>query len=164
MLPTDLHRAAAYAAQKYLEDTLANDENLTPGFEADLSGFSVTIKFPQGTKVKREAGKAGDGIVEKKPTQNLYGYAFWLTLAKVLKRFNQWNTVKKFILLAAKEALQNKIPLETKLEQIDPEFQQELENIKEEIVLPMRLEPTPRNLTKPKNQPPTITFTKPSNP
>lgn len=140
----DHQRAVAYAAMKTLQRMLEQDGDLPPGFYADVTNESLTIKFPKGTVVERDAGTNGNGTIYKKATQNLYGYALIAALARRLSSFHQWNVMRDAILEAVRDAMQHGRSLADQLTQTDPTFAQQLDQIREEMAATPRCEDTPR--------------------
>jgi hypothetical protein len=151
--------ASLYAAFKTLEREV-KEEQLPPGYYKDLTGEEVTIKFPKGTVVEREAGTKGDGIIEKKATQNLYGYTFFAMMTLRLQKFHQWNAIKEAILETVAEALKKGIPSKDEAVTLDPILAAEIEKLQNTLETPKRKEPTPR-LCKATKIPATITIKRP---
>lgn len=142
-------KATLYAAYKEIERILNSDDNNNlPIGEYDVSGQTVSITLPNMT-VEREGGENGDGVILKTATQNLYGWAVITALADRLKRFNQWETVKKPLLEAIKEVLSSTgKTVQSELSEIDQNFAKQLELIKKELKPPARPEKTPRSLNR----------------
>lgn len=150
--------AAMYAAMKVLERALDDDGELPPGFYLDVSGQEVTVKFPNGTVVERDRGMDGDGIIWKKATQNLYGFAFFTLMVRKLVAFKQWNVVRAIIIDTVREALKNGISSRAEIRAEDPVLALEIDKLHTEFPTPQRKEQTPRKVTQSK-LPPTITVT-----
>lgn len=141
-------RAIAYAAFKELERMLKEDGELPPGFAEPLTGETITIKLPPGLSVYREPGKNGDGIIQKKATQDLYGYGVWACFLMKLKAFKQHNVVMQIIREAWAEAMRTPATnVETELDKIDPELAKFVKELKERPG-PMRDEQTPRKVER----------------
>ena len=162
IFPSPEHRAAAYAAFKYLERQLEKDGAFDPGFSADVSGVTVAITIPKDTIVSRSMGTDGKGHNFHTASQNLNGYAVLTILARVLIRFNQWKTLKAHIVQAIKEAVRTKtMSTQDKLMQKEDDLDKEIAELKAEVVkdLPQRKQDTVRDVTY-SDLPPTITITK----
>jgi hypothetical protein len=144
---TDRQRAVAYAAYKELEQLLKLDGQIAPGADFDLSGEQITICLTPKTRVSRNVGD--NGIIRKKATQNLYGYMVWSLFLKRLKKFNQWNVVKAMLVEAWHESIRQNSTVKTELDAIDPELAEIARQLQDEAG-PMREEPTPRMVNKPK--------------
>ncbi len=160
MFKTDHERAVAYAAMQTLKRMLDDDANIKPGFYEDLTGCEITIKLPKGSVVERSEGELGDGIVQKKATQNLYGYALWALMVVKLKKFNQWKLVKGIVEECLREVLA--FPTNKVKEYVQahfPDASEELDELQSTLQIPMRPEETPRTFKEPKF-PATITFKK----
>lgn len=156
----NLQRATAYAASKMLEKILKDpQEQLPHGVEYDVSGQVFTIKLPMGTKVSRDAGLKGDGIIKKRATQNLYGYAVWAFFLQRLKKFNQANAVRKMLAESFKAAMENvgQDVVKKELCELDPELDVLIKELQGEKIA-MRDEQTPRMLSAPTNAKPEILF------
>lgn len=145
---TATERASLYAAYKLIEGALKEDGELPPGFSADVSGTSVTVLIPAGTRISRDAGPNGDGTIEKKATTNLYGYAVWAAFLKRLSRFNQASVIRRMLMEAWSEALANGKSVESELNEIDPEIGQFIADLKK-APGPLRVEQTTRRITRP---------------
>ena len=147
-------RAVLYAAQKELERLLKDNEELPPGYSLDVSGMTVELTMPPGTIVNRSAGEKGDGIIEKKAAQNLYGYAILhaitLYLFKALRLFRQEAKAEELALRIVgrivRKALNSGITSEDAFKQLHPRLAQGISDVKDKIrdKLPKRSEPTPR--------------------
>lgn len=151
MFKNDHERAVAYAAMKSLERMLNDEPNVKPGFYEDLTGCQITITLPKGSVVERSDGENHDGIVMKKATQNLYGYALWALMVVKLKKFNQWKMVKGIV----EECLREVIGFPTKnvkdhIQRNFPDATAELEDLQSTLVIPMRPEDTPKMFREPK--------------
>lgn len=145
---SDRQRAVAYAVYKELEKKLKADGELPPGCDYDLSGEQLTVTLPALTRVSRNIGQ-GNGIIRKKATQNLYGYHVWALFIARLKKFNQWNVIKGILIEVWREALASSTKVADELQDIDPELAEIAKALQEENG-PMREEPTPRLVSKPK--------------
>jgi len=150
----NVRHAALYAAMKLIEAELEG-ESMDPGSEIDLTGKSVTVVFPKGTKVSRATGKNGDGTFPAKNTQSLYGYAVWCMLLARLRKFNQDNAIWNIVRDVWDQVAQgNILNMENGLADVDPELAQFVEELKERPG-PMKNQDTTRRLSKGK-QPPII--------
>lgn len=154
---TDEQKAIMYAAFKVLEAELKKDGELKPGFYADVTNKTITIQFAPNTVISRDVGFKNDGTIEKKATQNLYGYTFFTLMIKNLKKFKQWNKIRTIIIETVNEALKNGKTSRESFTQNDPELEKEIQQIQEEFNIPTRTEQTPRNFKNSK-LPPTITI------
>lgn len=157
---TPQQTAVMYAAQKLLERQLKDDDSdLPPGFEMDVSGQSITLKFPEGTIVRRDEGLKGDGKILKKATQNLYGYGVWAVLIERLMKFHQWNVLKIEIIAAVKIALKYGTDAKTvkmNLTNDKPDLIAIMDELQQDLPIPARSEDTPREVIA--DLPPTITI------
>jgi hypothetical protein len=138
-------KAALYAAFKLLERAQKEDGDLPPGI-FDVSGQSITIKFAPGTIVERDPGVNGDGVIEKKAIQNLYGYPVMALLADKLMKFHQWNVLKKIILQSITDVLKHKGAKDVRAE-IRKEYPHTcdlMDQLQNEMPIPDRKEDTPR--------------------
>jgi hypothetical protein len=151
-----MQRAVAYAAQKYLQKLLddPNEPNLPHGVTYDVSKNSITITLPNNMSVGRDAGLNGDGIIQKKATQNLYGYAVWAFFLMRLKSFNQARVVRQMLSDAMHDAAKQtgKNNVEKELSKLDPELDEMIADLKK-AKAPMRDEPTPRMVSFPTGNP-----------
>ena len=143
---TSRQRAIAYAAFKELERILKEDGDMAPGTSYDVSGETITITLPPGTTIYREAGMTGDGTIQKKAVQNLYGYAVWALFLQRLALFKQANDVRRILMLAWKEAMEG-TKVEQELNRIDPEIAEFVERLKA-MPGPKRTEQTPRKVER----------------
>ena len=144
--------AALYAAMKMIEAEL-EDQSMDPGSIVELTGKSVTIVFPKGTKVSRSLGTNGDGTSPQKNTQSLYGYGVWCYLLQRLQKFNQGNAIWNVVKDVWDQAAQGNIPtVESGLVTLDPELASFLEQLKNQPG-PMKNQATTRRLTKGKDEP-----------
>lgn len=158
MFQNDTDRAIAYAAMKTLERMLIKDGSLAPGFTQDLSGCKITIELPSGSVVKRDAGLSGDGTIDKKAVQNLYGYALWAFMIIRLRKFKQWNAIRSVLIESMQEVIKNsKKTLREEIVQQYPDVEEEIQSIQSELDIPDRQEETPRKFASPK-MPATITI------
>lgn len=160
---TDKQNAMLYAAQKLLERQLeAEDSDLPPGYEIDLSGQSITIRFAEGTIVRRDGGLQGDGKILKKATQNMYGYPVWAMFVERLMKFHQWNVLKAEIIEAVKAALKYRgdaKTVRTILNRDKPDLVAIMNELQQDLPIPARSENTPREVLA--DLPPTISITSP---
>lgn len=154
-----LQRAALYAVAKQIDVMLKHDAKLGHEIEPgtyDVSGLTLTIKLHPGTLVSRGLGNRGDGTNEKAATTNLYGYPLLAMAAIRLQKFKMWNIVRRWIIhfakLSVRQARRRAKDLDkwqkNALAEIDPELEQILENLKEQMraELPVRIDDTPRNV------------------
>ncbi len=145
MFKSDKDRAVAYAAFTTLKRMLEKDGDLPPGFYQDVTGDTLTITFPKGSVVERDVGTNGDGTINKKAVQNLYGYATWAFLIQRLKKFKQWNSVKEHIVAALAESVKRPTKnVKDELTKEMPEIVDIIEALKTELKIPTREEDTPR--------------------
>jgi hypothetical protein len=152
----DDERAVAFAAYKALQRMLKDEGDLPPGYCEDFGGAQVTITLPRGTVVEREWGTNGDGTIHKKAVQNLYGYATWGLMISRLRQFNQWPSIRRAILEAVAEVNRNPSKnLRGEIIKTYPEVADEIKQIEAELVVPMRIEKTPR-VCKETELPPTV--------
>lgn len=142
--------AVLYVAFKELDRAL-KDEKLPPG-TYDVSGASVTVQIPDGVTVTRDAGPNGDGKVEKKATQNLYGFALWALFLKRLESFNQAAYVRRIFMEALRDSLKDDGHVETELREIAPDVADFIDELRKQP-LPTRKEDTTRNISKRKTPP-----------
>lgn len=150
MFQSNQQRAVAYAAYKELERLLENDGQLPPGFAYNVAGQTVTIQLPNIT-VQRELGVNKDGMIQKKATQNLYGYATWAFFLKRIAKFNQAHIVRNAIMDALREAVatpprKDKPNMEAEIEKIDPEIGKFMAQLKKDM--PKRDEQTARQVQR----------------
>lgn len=150
-------RAVAYAAYKQLERMLKVDGEMEPGTYEDVSFERLEIVLPKGTIVERDRGTNGDGTIYKTATQNLYGYAVLAACAIVLKKFNQWGTVRKELLAAVKRAVIKGNETSEELKKNDKDFAKFVEELRKELQAEPREESTPR-VCKDTGLFPTISF------
>jgi hypothetical protein len=156
--PND-QKATLYAALKFLERELDKDGDLPPGFYLDVSNKEVRIKLPVGTVVERDAGTHGNGVIFKKATQNLYGYAFFAKLVERLKKFNQWNVLREAIIDIIRESLDRRTTSREQAVLADPELAAAIAHLQANFAIPARQEETPR-ICKDRGLPATIVITK----
>ncbi len=144
MFTNDHERAVAYAAFKTLERMLEKDGDLPPGFYCDLTGESMTITLPKGSVVERDRGTMGNGKINKRATQNLYGFALWALLIHKLKKFNQWSLVKSILIDCMQEMATRKSNLKDQIVKDFPAVAREMVDLQEKLEIPCREEDTPR--------------------
>ena len=138
----DTQRATLYAVYKAIEKTLEEDGDLPPGFLANLNGHSLLVTLPD-TRISRDAGLKGDGIIHKKATQSLYGYGTWALLFDRLKSFNQYHYIRNILKDVWTEAVKNKTKVQKELASIDPELDKFAKELQKQDG-PKRAEETPR--------------------
>lgn len=141
-------KAAAYAAYMELERMLKQDGELPPGFQADVSGITIQIKIPQGTSVNRDLGKNNDGVIEKKATQNLYGWYVLSECFRVASLFKQHVKLKRILMMIVKRAVNRGISSETAFRELMPKRAEMIQNLRDSLPVPMREEKTPRNVIR----------------
>ena len=157
---TSEQNAILYAAFKLLDKQLKEDGQFDAGTSIDLTGKSVTIKFPPNLIVSRQLGENGNGKCEKKAVQNLYGYAMWALFIDKLLKFKQWPSLKQIILDCVKECQDQPTDKENfrkALMESKPHLVELIDELADEIPFSMREEDTPRELINNK-LPPTITI------
>jgi len=153
-------KAAAYAAYKELERMLKIDGELPPGFSADLSGVKIEIKLPHGTGVFRDAGLQNDGIIKKKATQNLYGWAILHECFRVCSLFKQHKKLERVLMKIVRRAVKKAISSEDAFAELMPKRAEDIQNLRNSLPVPMRNEPTPRQMVRNDTKPlPTVTVT-----
>jgi hypothetical protein len=159
MARTNEEKAVLYAAYKLLERELDQDGELAPGTFLDVSGQSLTIKFPPNTVVERDKGTTGDGTVQKKAIQNLYGYPMFALLVHRLRKFNQWNQLRTVILETITDVLRRKgsKTVRDDIRKEYPETCELMDTLQNDFPIPPRTEDTPRVVKQPP-LPPTITI------
>jgi len=155
-------KAVLYAAQKEIERMLKDDGDLPVGFAIDVSGMKLELTFPPGTVVNRDAGPNGDGMIEKKAAQNLYGYAILHAITyylyKFLRLFRQERKAEeqalKILRRIVKHALQSGVSSEDAFKQLHPRLADGIAEVREKIrdQLPKRPEPTPRLIQRANKQ------------
>ncbi len=149
--------ATIYAAMKLLQNQLEDEPNLPAGFKTDLSGQTITIKFPPNTIVSRDVGEKHDGKILKKATQDLYGYAVWALMVSRLSKFHQWNAIKQIIIDCVQVVLKSKgKTVREQLEKTQPQIIEMMNELQQEMAIPSRPEDTPKLVSY--GLPPTITI------
>lgn len=133
---------AIYIKLKKYFDAKSGESELPPGTDIDVSGASVTITVPEG-RVSRGVGPNGDGVIEKKATTSLYGYATWAKFLRRLALFNQKEVVLAMIKEAWTEAVESNATVEEELRKVCPELDTLMEDLKNRPA-PKRKESTPR--------------------
>lgn len=148
---TNAQQAVAFAAYKTLEKFFDSEakktvlERLPAGSKFDVSNCSITITLPPQSFVERAEGVNKDGIVEKKATQDLYGYATWAIFIKSLKKFNQWKAIRTILIEAMKEVVRRKSKtLKEELQKDDPDLVKEMAELQDTFPISMRKEMTPQ--------------------
>lgn len=157
---TSEQNAVLYAAFKLLEKQLKEDGQFDAGTQLDLTGKSVTIKFPPGLIVSRQLGENGNGKCEKRSPQNLYGYAVWALFIDKLLKFKQWKQIKQIILDCVNELVDQKTDKDTfrkVLQDTKPHLVPLIDELAEEMPMCISEQDTPRELINNK-LPPTITI------
>ena len=159
--PSVQARATAYGTYKYLERLLKEDGQFDPGFEMDLSGQSLTMVLPPGTRLTRSLGTDGQGHDFHTASTNLNGFAVLTLFIRVCLKFNQWFSIKRPLIAAIKAAIKTKtMGTEDKLVQAEPDLAAEIEAVKTELTadLPKRKQDTVRDMTY-SDLPPTLVYT-----
>lgn len=142
--------AALYTALKEIDRAL-KETDLPPG-SYDVSNLAITVHIPDGTTVTRDPGPNNNGLIDKRATQNLYGFALWALFLKKLAAFNQANHVRRIFMEALRESLQDNNHVEDELREIDPEIAAFIVELKKQP-MPTRPEKTTRNISKRKTDP-----------
>lgn len=153
-------KAAAYAAFKELERMLKADGELPPGFQTDVSGVSVEIRIPPGTSISRDAGKDNDGVIKKKATQNLYGWAILFECFRFCSLFKQHKKLERILMMIVRRAVNRAISSQEAFRELMPKRAEEIQAFQDSLPVPMREEQTARMIDR-KNPKllPTITVT-----
>lgn len=151
----DRQKAITFAAFKCLEKVAKKSDGeceLPPGTSFDVSGETITITLPPETIISRQMGDNGDGTCQKKATQNLYGwsilYAFVYQAERYLKKFNLDKRYRRFlqsfITRIVKRALDTGNTSEAAFKEQYPKVAKGIEELKQNLKVPMRTEPIPR--------------------
>jgi hypothetical protein len=139
-------KAAAYAAFKGLEKMLKEDGELPPGFSANVAGSKIEIVIPPNTTVTRDEGKDGDGIIKKKATQNLYGWAILYECFRVCSLFKQHKKLERVLMKIVRRAVNRAISTQDAFTELMPKRAEEIQLLRDSLPVPMRDEQTPRKV------------------
>ncbi len=155
--------AVAYAVQKLIESQLKNEDELPPGLNMDISGMTLEIKIPEGTRVERAEGAEGDGVRPTMATTNMYGWAVLTVVYEILEKFKHHNTIMNQIIAAVDDAVTTVGgTTEKELLEARPELEKMMEALKKRVgrQLPKRDENTRRYVKRETKQAPAITISR----